>query len=250
MTKSSTQEIYYGQRRITFRLVFPPQSKLVRKVRIHVHADGKIEVEAPKSAPVPEIRKAVSKRGKWLAKNLEQIENRLMHVSKREYVSGETHFYLGRRYQLKVRKISQASNSVETVKLLGSRIEICTFDRSSDHVKRLLKNWYQERAMDLFPQYLATVVQQIPWLNKMPKLKLRSMQKRWGSCSATGSVTLNSRLICAPKECIYYVLWHEVCHLKEANHSPKYYKLLSKYLPDSARLKMKLDDMAELLLNE
>jgi len=76
------------------------------------------------------------------------------------------------------------------------------------------------------------------------------MKTQWGSCSPTGAILLNPHLVKAPRECIDYVISHELCHLKEHNHSPRYYRLLSKIMPRWEVVKARLDGMAELLLNE
>ncbi len=64
-----------------------------------------------------------------------------------------------------------------------------------------------------------------------PKISIKRMQKRWGSLSDKGTVTLNTDLIRAPKECIYYVVIHELCHLKYHNRTPEFYKLLYSIIP-------------------
>ena len=67
------------------------------------------------------------------------------------------------------------------------------------------------------------------------------MQKRWGSLSDKGTVTLNTDLIRAPKECIDYVVTHELCHLKYNNHGPEFYKLLDSVIPGWEKIKHKLE---------
>ena len=76
------------------------------------------------------------------------------------------------------------------------------------------------------------------------------MQKQWGSCSPAGVILLNPHLVKAPRDCIDYVISHELCHLREHNHSPRYYRLLAKIIPSWEAMKARLDGMAELLLNE
>ena len=67
------------------------------------------------------------------------------------------------------------------------------------------------------------------------------MNKRWGSLSPKGTLTLNLNLIKAPVDCIDYVIVHELCHLIQPNHSPKFYKLIKKLMPDYQKLKNKLE---------
>ena len=76
------------------------------------------------------------------------------------------------------------------------------------------------------------------------------MQKQWGSCSPTGVLLLNLHLIKAPARCVDYVLLHEICHLREHNHGNAFCTLLESLLPDWRHMKDRLDNMAEMLLNE
>jgi len=74
-----------------------------------------------------------------------------------------------------------------------------------------------------------------------PALSIKKMQKRWGSLSKKGVVTLNTDLVKAPKECIDYVVTHELCHLIHHNHSPEFYKLLESAIPQWEEIKHKLE---------
>ena len=74
-----------------------------------------------------------------------------------------------------------------------------------------------------------------------PNLKLQKMEKRWGSLSDKGQLTLNINLIQTPKECIEYVVIHELCHLIYHNHGIEFYKLLEHTLPDWMKRKYKLE---------
>lgn len=247
--KTTTAQVNYGDRKIRFKINFFPRSKLARKIRIHLHYDGTIEVEAPSGEGIKEIQKAVQKRGKWLNKHIDHLEKNRSTICPRQFISGETHLYLGRRYVLKITKLVPSSKKTESVKLLGGQISVSTFDTSPENVRQLLEAWYKERSQFLIPRYLKQIVSNVSWIKTIPSIRFRVMEKRWGSCSSKGRLSLNSRLICAPKECINYVLWHEICHLKEANHSKQFYKLLSKQLPEWKITKIRLDEMAELILS-
>ena len=117
-------------------------------------------------------------------------------------------------------------------------------------VKVLLRNWYRAHAESYFARRLAELHQHIAWLEHVPAYLLQSMRKQWGSCSPTGTLLLNPHLIKAPRRCVDYVLLHEICHLREHNHRPAFYRLLEAYMHDWQEVKGQLDGMAELLLNE
>ncbi|MCV6602722.1 MAG: M48 family metallopeptidase [Cohaesibacter sp.] len=162
-------------------------------------------------------------------------------------ISGETHFYLGRRYQLKVfEQPSQPSN----VLLKGGQIQVSLPYNDPISVRRRLNIWYKQRADDYFQVQMNRVIEKISWVNECPPVKLVRMKTQWGSCSPKGSVHLNPLLIKAPRECIEYVLVHALCHLLEPNHSQRFYSVLAQQLPDWKHTKAKLDGMSELLLAE
>jgi predicted metal-dependent hydrolase len=75
------------------------------------------------------------------------------------------------------------------------------------------------------------------------------MERQWGSCSPTGRLTLNAHLVKAPRECIDYVIIHELCHLQERNHGPRFHRLLDAQMPGCWRImKERLDGLVEQIL--
>lgn len=237
--------ISYGDQRIKYRVIL--STDLSSKIRIHVHPNGTVEVEAPLNKEASEIGKAVYKRARWISHRLAEGDKVRQHSLAREYISGETHFYLGRRYQLKILETVDRKSSVA---MKGSllRIELPKADRAA--IKRRLNAWYKQRASEYFSRRLNEISAKFSWLENKPPLKLVTMKKQWGSCSPTGSINLNPWLIRSPRECIDYVITHELCHLQEHNHSPRFYDLLDRQMPDWRRIKFKLDGMAELILAE
>jgi predicted metal-dependent hydrolase len=108
----------------------------------------------------------------------------------------------------------------------------------------------RDRAADVFAGRIKELTSRIAWLDAAPPWRMVAMKKQWGSCSPKGTILLNPYLIKAPRECIDYVILHELCHLKEHNHSPRYYRLLSQLMPNWQPVKARLDLMAEFILNE
>lgn len=235
----------YGDRETEYSVA--TAARLTSKIFIHVHPDGVVEVEAPPNREANSIRAAVQKRARWIFENLDSAKEARAYALPREYVGGETHFYLGRRYRLLVREECAVPSSV---KLVRGCIEITAPVADRAAIKRRLRNWYRLRAKDYFQRRLDHIVAGINWLTDTPPLKLVPMEFQWGSCSPSGSIHLNPALIRAPRHCIDYVLLHELCHLREHNHSKKFYALLHKHNPDWANTKAELDRLAELLLVE
>lgn len=235
--------IKYGERVIRFKVV--PSASLDEKVRIHVYPNARVEVEAPPGAPAQTVKCAVLKRARWIASQLADIESAQEYALPREYVSGETHFYLGRRYQLKVIEDRLAESCVQ---LKGALLRIVLPKADAAAVRRRLNSWYRERAEAYFRRRLGELMVRAPWVKEAPPVKLVVMRRQWGSCSPSGSINLNPHLIRAPRECVDYVLLHEICHIREHNHSKEFYALLDKAQPGWRPIKARLDGMAELLL--
>ncbi|WP_150122015.1 M48 metallopeptidase family protein, partial [Sulfitobacter sp. HI0129] len=103
------------------------------------------------------------------------------------------------------------------------------------------------KARDYFDRRLAEWEQKLPWVNGRPPFRLQEMEKRWGSCTADGAIILNPHLIKAPRECIDYVILHELAHLRHHNHSPEFWKTIKFADPDWQRKKALLDGAAEQL---
>lgn len=275
------QTLHYGEESIPYAVI--PIEGQDTRVRIHVSPSGIVEVEAPQTATKQAVHTAVQARAQWISQHLRKIRERKIHILPREYISGESHFYLGRRYMLKVieleGKLSGPAAERQSVKLSGGKLVVrlrtpklfrlkgnYTASVLSAHlsepevqalrsarrqrVKILLRNWYREHAEVYFAKRIAELCKQAPWLDFAPSYRLQVMRKQWGSCSPTGVLLLNPHLIRAPRRCIDYVLIHEICHLREHNHSPAFYRLLEASMPDWQEVKDQLDGMAELLLNE
>ena len=246
-TLESTHSVQYGGRRLAFlwrqRTNRPPTG--IRKARIHVHPNGLVEVETPPETTLSEAKQALLKRAQWVSRHLREIEARRADILERDYVSGETVFYLGRRYMLKVNECSQP----EPVKLLRGKVCIGLASPSKQTVKAALDSWYQNRAKIVFRRRIEAVTGRLSWIKEVPALSVRPMTTQWGSCSPSGRIALNPHLIKTPTRCIDYVLIHELCHLKEHNHSAQFYRLLGRTMPDWEKVKASLDGMSELYLN-
>lgn len=235
----------YGAAEVSYSI--SENERLRSRVRIHVMPDSGVLVEAPIAACSSMVQSAVQKRARWIVRQLRETHARQEHVLPRTYTSGEAQFYLGRRYRLKV--ISDRT-SLSRVRCLRGTIEVNLPHGDPTAVRRRLRQWYLQRGTDYFTDRLSALSADLPWLNGPPKFRLLKMDKQWGSCSTTGDLNLNPALIRAPKQCIDYVLIHELCHLKEHNHSKRFYALLDLHCHDWRSRKTTLDGMAELLLNE
>lgn len=245
--------LHYGQDKISYEVIRKDKS---RKLRIKVHPDQRVVVTVPMQVTDEFIHNSVKKRARWIWQHVQDFANQKSDVLPRRYVSGETQFYLGRRYVLKV---IIDPEQVAGVKLIRGKLTVTlTHDDSNasdgnnraTKIKSLLDGWYQTKAKTIFAERLAAVLPQANWVNGSPTFKILSMKKQWGSCSTQGNLVLNPHLVKAPKECIDYVILHELCHIAEYNHSDRFWRLLAQVMPHWREVKTQLDSMAELYLNE
>ncbi|APR68712.1 metal-dependent hydrolase [Thalassolituus oleivorans] len=229
----------YGDKHITFERVNRIQA--TDKVLIKVHPDCRVVVSAPEDTDSEAVLCAVKKRGRWIYEQLRDFHKQNEYTTPRKYISGESHYYLGKQYLLKV---IEAPEQAQGVKLLRGKLEVSVRIKSAEKVKELLANWYKARARETFTKRLDAMLEQALWVTDRPPLRILTMQTQWGSCSPNGRITLNPHLVKAPRECIDYVILHELCHIAEHNHSERFYRLMNQVMPKWEQTKERLDGMA------
>ena len=227
-------EVDYGTTHIEFTI-----ERAARKtLAIEVHPDTSVQVIAPIDTSVDAIKQKVLGRSKWIAQQQQYFEQFLPRAPQQEYVSGETHLYLGRRYLLKIRTSSEMS-----VKLTGGELQVFLPDVSNKNsTKRLLAGWYYEHARKKFSNCMLKSLKKLEkYKLKEPSLEIKRMNKRWGSCTPKGKIILNPEIIKAPSKCIEYVVIHELCHLIHPNHSKEFFALQKTIMPDWEKWKDRLE---------
>ena len=228
--------------------------KTARKVIIKVHPDQRVVATVPHDASDDAIQDAMHKRARWIWQSIDEFAKQKDTVLPKCYESGETQFYLGKRYVL---KIIVDAEQVPNVKLSRGKLNVTIKHEVSKEIddrlvkiKSLIDKWYQHKAKAIFHERLAELLPKATWVTGIPSFRVMAMKKQWGSCSTKGNLMLNPHLIKAAKECIDYVRLHELCHIAEHNHSERFWRLLTQVMPNWKEVKAKLDDMAEMYLNE
>lgn len=227
------EKLTYGSTIIHFELTYSDRKTL----GITVQPDLSVQVKAPHEATLDKIFEKVEKRAAWI---IEQKRYFLSFSPRRKeylYKSGESHYYLGRQYMLKI-----IQGKKESVTYKGRYFLIETLDKSRPNIKKLLDRWYRDRAKIKFAEYAEPLINKFSKHGVKPKnLYIQKMETRWGSCSSSGNIILNPELVKAPKACIEYVIIHELCHLLHRNHTQAFFRLLSKEMPDWEKWKEKLE---------
>ncbi len=190
--------------------------------------DGWVRVAAPLSVSDDAVRMAVICRLGWIrrqkAKYAEQPRQ-----TKREMVSGESHFFLGKRYRLRV--IEQVGVGKVVVGRSGMLELYVRPGADVEERAQVLKRFYREQLKALLPGILETWqkvlgVRALDW-------GVKRMKTKWGTCSAgAGRIWINLELIKTPMPCIEYVVVHELVHLMERHHGERFQALMDRYLPN------------------
>jgi hypothetical protein len=224
-----------------------PKVRQVDRLLIKVDPDCRVSVQAPATASDKDVLDALKHRSRWIYQQLRQFRAQMAHVTPRQYISGESHYYLGKQHVLKV---IEAPADVPQVRLLRGKLEVSVRHKTAENVRAHLRAWYRVRARDVFSRRLEAVLEQTLWVEDEPPLRIQAMQTQWGSCSPNGRITLNPHLVKAPRDCIDYVILHELCHIAEHNHSERFYRLLKQVMPNWEKVKARLDGMAALVLSD
>ena len=252
-SEEKNKEIYsfvYGDEVIDYsvlRKACKPNQKA--KIMLRIYPEGDVIITAPHETSQAQIHETIKQKIKWIWDGLKEYQAQKSHIQPKQYISGEMQFYLGRRYVLKV---IQTNEDKSQVKMTRGQIRVLLSANSKytkQAIKDLVNTWYRQHAERVFKERLTLLYKQFSWVDDRPDFRIINMKKQWGSCSAKGTIIINPHLIKAPKECIDYVLIHELCHIKEYNHSPKFWRLVSSIMPHWKEVKCKLDQMAELYLN-
>lgn len=211
---------------------------------LSVHPSGDVSVIAPKGERLKRIVELVSCKGEWIVKQREYF--RQLHRSwPRQFISGESYYYLGRQYRLKVKRSRSKSVTART-QMLGGRLEI-TVPRDvakaqqPDFVRQQLVAWYQTRAASQLAVVASRFCQTIGI--ETPPILIRDFARRWGSANDNGRLAFNWRIVMAPRPLIAYVAAHEVCHLIHNDHSADFWRLLERMMPDyeSRRIQLAIE---------
>jgi hypothetical protein len=233
--KSDHYSIEYGKLSISYSIV----RRMRKTLEIAVEPDTTVSVASPMTASPESIAAKVRKRAAWILAQQRYFEQFKPRTPERHYLSGETHLYLGRQYRLKVVRAEESS-----VKLLRGYIVIQSCKpESNEETQYLLENWYKTKARSKFLERIDACAQRFsrPTTVMPSGLIIRAMQKRWGSMSQGHRLMLNRRLIQAPVDTIDYVITHELCHIIEPSHNPRYFRTLERAMRDWEKRKERLE---------
>ena len=194
-----------------------------RTVGLKITADGLV-VHAPKRIFEFQLNQILQEKSNWILTKLQAREAN--QVDKILWINGEHLLYLGQDIQLKLVTDVRKSTHFERNELIihapqANIHKVCS---------RMVLMWYKKQAFLDFARRLEILAAKLG--APTPPLTLSNAQSRWGSCNSRGEVRLSWRLLQAPPHIINYVICHELAHLKQMNHSAKFYAVVESLFPN------------------
>jgi len=188
---------------------------------------GKVYVIVPECLTMAAIESLVAKKHRWIKEKL-AIQNEIIAIKPKAFVSGETFSYLGKSHPLKIE-----SGRYPVIKLHQDELVVSVRDKTADNaqaIKQLLIKWYKQQAetelRDKTERY-----SRIIGVNPS-SVTIKTFKSRWGSCSIAGGIQYNWKIIIAPDWIVNYVVIHELCHILHHNHSPAFWKAVERHCHD------------------
>lgn len=208
-----------------------------KTLNISVERDRSIVVRAPHYLTPEKIDKIVQSKREWIKEKLNHAQKYPMVTENKEFVSGETLMYLGKNYQLLV--VDEEIEGIE----FDQRFKISKVNQPN--ANELFKKWYLKQAL-IKIEPLATKYAKSLGV-KYNQFKTSEMKYRWGSCTPANNIIFNWRIIKAPMYVLEYLVAHELVHLIETNHTPRFWTILSIQVPNYEKAKNWLKKNGQLL---
>jgi predicted metal-dependent hydrolase len=201
------------------------KSYLAKYARLEIRSADMLMVTIPRRYKIAYVDQFIKRKSKWIIKTLAKHSCTQPTINFSNLSSGDTIPYLGRNIKLMLKPNKEKyiqMNIQEDCVLIGKRddeIETAPF----------IEKWYRQQAHIVFKQKIEEFSRKLGIAYK--RLCIRSQKTRWGSCSRLGTISLNWKLITLPEQIVDYVIIHELSHIKEMNHSRKFWALVADYCP-------------------
>jgi predicted metal-dependent hydrolase len=199
--------------------------------------NGTVKVSAPLKMSENEIQQMLALKLPWIKKQQKKFHDQARQTP-REYVSGETHYFLGQPYRLEVIEKNEAAK----VFICGKSKLVLQIRPNTPAEKRaeILNGWYRAELRGVLEKML------VGWQEKIGKSfagwKIKEMKTRWGTCNQRKQTALfNLELAKKPLPCVEYVVVHELAHLIERKHNDRFKAILDQHLPKWRSLKEELN---------
>lgn len=192
------------------------RSDRARRVRVSVDAQGAVEVVLPRRSPASAAPAAIEELRPWIERRLHAAGRLRATLAAR----GATLPYLGEQLTLTPQPGRTRAHRRQDLLLVPA---------DADQALAVIERWYRRAAVREIAPRLDAATSALA--TSYTTLSIRSQRTRWGSCSSSGAMSFNWRLLLAPAEVLDYVVWHEACHLRVMDHSPRFWALVRQHCP-------------------
>ena len=184
--------------------------------------DARVVIRAPEKIPVKHLYDFALQKKSWIEQKQASARENYKEVLPKTFTGGESLWFLGQLYTLRI-----ADEDETPIELTRERV---IPRHQMPHARELLVEWYRKQASDTIRERVEWYAQQSGF--QYTSVRITDAKKRWGSCGIKGRLNFSWRLIMAPLEMIDYVVVHELVHVEERNHSPRFWSKVEKVLPD------------------
>jgi len=211
-----------------------------RSIGMQIGLTG-LTVRAPRWVSIRDIEAALTERAAWILRSLAEWRARQRNVLPREWKTGEPILYLGRELALAVHPARKKEINADLLNLTVRHPAA----QDEQQVAAFVAGWLREEAVRLLAPRVAEFAARVT--PALPTMKLSNARSEWGSCNQHGEIRLNWRLVHLPPHLAVYIVAHEVAHLVELNHSPRFWNQVEELFPGHAAARRALDDWTALL---
>ena len=202
------------------------RSDRARRARIVVTADA-VELVVPRRMSVASLEPFLASKRPWIERTLRRLRDAQRDAPIVDLRDGGSVPYLGRRLGLSVQVDRGSARSL--VRHRGELLEVSLADPGPEALRAALERWYRRRARAEVGARLDAATARAG--SRYVRLVVRDQRTRWASCSSSGTMSFNWRLLLAPEEVLSYVVEHEVAHLEVPDHSARFWALLARRCP-------------------
>lgn len=210
-----------------------------KRKNIYIHIkDGKVTIKCPRYINNQEILYVINKKKNWILNKIDEYKQK--GKRNKEYISGESFYLFGKEYVLDVRTVDL--NNSECAKIEDDNLVVYISSNRYADLKSIVEKLIYELYFNIANEYFKEIVFNISKITNLypNSIRIKKLKSSWGLCSSNKNITLNVELIKYSKDAIYYVILHEICHLKYMNHSKQFWSLVECYMTEYKNAKKEL----------
>jgi predicted metal-dependent hydrolase len=205
------------------------ESPRARRLRLLIRPEGGLEVVVPRRTTRARIEDVLRAKAGWIDATLARVAREAAALpAPAPLAHGQTLLFAGR--ELRLALLLAAPGKRSHTRLTGQTLVLTVADGRQETIHAALEAWYRAQARAVFAERIAHC--NAAYGFTFGRVSIKEQKSRWGSCSRAGNLNFNWRLLLAPLPVLDYVVYHELAHLKELNHSPRFWRLVAQACPD------------------